>query len=488
MAAHVTPDRGVGATRVRRLTAFVAAVVLLLQPAAATSIAAVAPPFDDVAGHPLAEHIEWLRQSEITGGCAPARFCPDAAVTRGQMASFLDRALDLPSTSEDFFTDDAGSTHEDAINRVAAAEITLGCAASRVCPTSALTRAQMASFLVRAFALPVAEIDWYSDDDRSSHQGAINRLASSGITGGCAAGLYCPGAPVTRAQMAAFLHRAIESPLDPPGCELFPESNVWNRRVDSLPVAANSATLIGTIGASTRGHPDFGEYLGYGIPYNVVGPSTPRRSVSFEYDDESDAGPYPIPASPRIEGGSDRHILMWDITGCRLYELFAATKTSSGWRAGSGAIWDLESNALRPDGWTSADAAGLPILPGLVRYDEVATGVIDHAIRFTAPVTRDAHIYPARHHAGAGSSSSLPPMGLRVRLKADFDMSAYSPRMRVILVAMQHYGMILADNGSPWYFSGVSDIRWDDDELNQLKDLRGSDFEVVNTTGFVNGG
>jgi hypothetical protein len=264
--------------------------------------------------------------------------------------------------------------------------------------------------------------------------------------------------------------------------------NVWNRRVDSLPVAANSATLINTIGAGSRGHPDFGEYLGYGIPVNIVDSSTPRSSVSFTWPDESDAGPYPIPPSPRIEGGSDRHILMWDLEACRLYELFAAHRSSSGWQAGSGAIWNLRSNALRPDGWTSADAAGLPILAGLVRYEEVAAGAINHAIRFTAPVTRDAHIYPARHHAGAGSSSSLPPMGTRVRLKAGFDMADYSPRMRVILVAMQRYGMILADNGSPWYFSGASDIRWDDEELNQLKQLRGSDFEVVNTTGFVNGG
>jgi hypothetical protein len=252
-------------------------------------------------------------------------------------------------------------------------------------------------------------------------------------------------------------------------------------------VAANSATLIGTIGASTRTQPDFGSYLGYGIPINVLTGPVAGSSVSFLYADESDPGPYPIPANPRIEGGSDRHLLVWDLGACRLYELFAAERTSSGWRAGSGAIWNLKSNALRPDGWTSADAAGLPILPGLVRYDEVASGEIRHAIRFTAPVTRDEHIYPARHHAGAGSAASLPPMGLRVRLKASFDMSGFTPRVQVILRAMQRYGMILADNGSPWYFSGSADTRWDDDELNQLKTLHGSDFEVVDTTGFVNG-
>lgn len=482
MASHVAARGGKVATWLRRL-----AVVPVVALVAAGPAAAVAPGFTDVAGHPMAADIEWLRQSGITAGCTPTAFCPEAPVTREQMATFLDRALDLDPTSTDYFTDDDASVHEAAINRVAAAGITSGCAPGRYCPRSSVTREQMASFLARAFSLPISSIDWFSDDDRSIHQGAINQLASSGITGGCGGGRFCPTASVTRAQMAAFLHRAIAAPLDPPDCTLFPATNVWNRRVDSLPVASNSATLINTIGADSPGHPDFGEYLGYGIPYNVVDSSTPRHSVAFTWPDESDPGPYPIPDDPRIEGGSDRHILMWDVEACRLYELFAATLSGSGWHAGSGAIWDLRSNALRPDGWTSADAAGLPILPGLVRYEEVAAGAINHAIRFTAPETRDAHVYPARHHAGSGSSASLPPMGLRVRLKADFDMSDYSPRMQVILVAMQRYGMILADNGSPWFFSGVSDIRWDDDELNELKQLRGSDFEVVDTTGFVNG-
>lgn len=449
---------------------------------------AVAAPFNDIDGHRFESDIEWLRLNELTQGCGGGRFCPDGLVTRAQMASFLARALDLPAISVDHFSDDEGLSHEGAINRVATAGITVGCAAGRFCPSGLVTRAQMASFLARAFDLDPSGVDWFGDDDLSTHQGNINRVAWVEITHGCRPSAYCPDGRVTRGQMAAFLHRAMTGANSPPDCGLFPASNVWNRRVDSLPVAANSATLINTIGAGSRGHPDFGEYLGYGIPVNVVDGSTPRSSVSFTWPDESDAGPYPIPPSPRVEGGSDRHILMWDLDACRLYELFAATRTSTGWRAGSGAIWNLRSNALRPDGWTSADAAGLPILPGLVRYEEVASGAINHAIRFTAPVTRDAHIYPARHHAGAGSSSSLPPMGMRVRLKDDFDMSEYSPRMRVILVAMQRYGMILADNGSPWYFSGVSDVRWDDEELNQLKQLRGSDFEVVDTTGFVNGG
>jgi hypothetical protein len=280
---------------------------------------------------------------------------------------------------------------------------------------------------------------------------------------------------------------ALAAPPPTSNCPLFPSTNVWNKRVDSLPVAGNSGTMIKTIGRDAPLHPDFGEYLGYGIPYNVVGNLTPRRSVSFTYDDESDHVLYPIPSSPKIEAGSDRHLLMWDTYDCRLYELFNARKTSSGWRAGSGATWDLTSNALRPNGWTSADAAGLPILPGLVRYEEIQAGEINHAIRFTAPVTRDAHIYPARHHAGDGRSTSLPPMGLRVRLKGWYDTSDFSPRMRIILRAMKRYGLILADNGSAWYFSGTSDVRWSDDELNELKRLHGRNFEVVDTSSLRNG-
>jgi hypothetical protein len=280
---------------------------------------------------------------------------------------------------------------------------------------------------------------------------------------------------------------AMAAPPPTSGCPLFPSTNVWNKRVDDLPVAANSTRLIRTIGRDKPLHPDFGQYLGYGIPYNVVDASTPRRHVEFLYDDESDHVDYPIPKDPRIEGGSDGHLLMWDTQACMLYELFNARKRWDGWHAGSGAVWDLTSNRLRPNGWTSADAAGLPILPGLVRYEEIQSGAIRHAIRFTAPMTRRMHIYPARHHAGAGSASYLPPMGLRVRLKGWFDTSGFSPRVRIILKAMKRYGMILADNGSPWYFSGTSDVRWSDDELNELKSLRGKDFLVVDTSGLRNG-
>jgi hypothetical protein len=276
---------------------------------------------------------------------------------------------------------------------------------------------------------------------------------------------------------------------NPAPCIMFPSTNVWNKRVDSLPVAANSATMINAIGATGALHPDFSSLawnggLGYGIPYNIVGSSTPKYGVDFYYADESDPGPYPIPSNPKIEGGSDAHLLSWDTDGCLLYEIFDTSTSGGQWFGGSGAIWDLRSNALRPDGWTSADAAGLPILPGLARYPEVAAGAILHALRFTAPRTCANHIYPARHDAGSYSCSTYPPMGLRLRLKASVDVSGYGPQARVILTALKQYGMLLADNGSAWYVTGAPHASWNDDDLHGLGGIKGSDFEVVDTTNF----
>jgi hypothetical protein len=272
-----------------------------------------------------------------------------------------------------------------------------------------------------------------------------------------------------------------------PNCEIFPSTNVWNKRVDSLPVAADSATMINAIGLNAPVHPDFGSFAGYGIPVNVVPGSQPGRKVRFQYASESNPGPYPIPKQPRIEAGSDRHLLIVDRGNCKLYELYDARRTTNGWHAGSGAIWSLDSNHLRPFGWTSADAAGLPILPGLVRHSEVKAGVINHALRFTVPDTCAGYIYPARHEAGHGSCAVLPPMGLRVRLKASFNVNSLPRPARVIAIALQRYGMIVADNGSPWYISGFSNPVFNDDALHQLDKITGADFEVVNTSTLRNG-
>ena len=267
----------------------------------------------------------------------------------------------------------------------------------------------------------------------------------------------------------------------------FPANNAWNTPIDQAPVDPNSDQLIASIGAGTALHPDFGaDYNGgpFGIPYIVVDSTTPTVPVSFDYSDESDPGPYPIPPNAPIEGGAgssgDRHVLVIDRDRWMLYELFSSYPSGGSWNAGSGAIFDLGSNAVRPAGWTSADAAGLPIFPGLVRYDEVVEqGEIRHALRFTVHDSRRGYIAPARHFASDDTSPTRPPMGMRVRLKASFDMSSYPPSARVILQALKTYGMIVADNGGNWFVSGTPDARWNDDELNTLKRVRGSDFEVV---------
>jgi len=269
------------------------------------------------------------------------------------------------------------------------------------------------------------------------------------------------------------------------GCPVFPANNVWNTPIDTLPVHSLSDQWITKIGKTTGLHPDFGSGTWdggpIGIPFNVVSGSTPKYSVTFEWPDESDAGPYPIPANPLVEYGSDHHLLVVDKDACKLYELYAVTPPSggAGWQAGSGAIYDLYSNALRPATYTSADAAGLPMVPGLVRYDEVAAGHIDHALRFTVNSTQAGYVWPARHDAPYHSSSTSPVMGLRLRLKASFNISTYPADVQVILTALKKYGMIVADNGSNWYISGAPDERWNNDSLSNLGRVLGSNFEVV---------
>jgi hypothetical protein len=270
------------------------------------------------------------------------------------------------------------------------------------------------------------------------------------------------------------------------GCPVFPASNPWNQRVDRLPVASNSTAIIDSIGADTGLHPDFGSGLWggapIGIPITTVGAGVPKSRVSFDYADESDPGPYPIPRNVKIEGGGDRHALIVDSSTCKLYELYALQRSGSGWHAGSGAIWSLHSNKVRPAGWTSADAAGLPITPGLVRWSEVASGHIDHALRFTVERTRRAYIYPARHYASDLTDPNLPPMGLRVRLRADYPITGFPAQARVVLAALKKYGMIVADNGSNWYISGEPNSHWSNDDLHTLRRVPGSAFEVVDTS------
>ncbi len=269
------------------------------------------------------------------------------------------------------------------------------------------------------------------------------------------------------------------------GCQIFPASNPINQEIVHAPVNPHSAQYIASIGASLHLHPDFGNNPSYGIPYAIVGPHQRKVPIHFtEYGEESNPGPYPIPANAPIEGAGeegDRHVLILQEGACKLYELYNAHLSGEGWDAGSGAVFDLRSNALRPNGWTSADAAGLPIFPLLVRYEDVRTGAIDHALRVTVPRTQRGFIHPATHFASTSSDPRLPPMGLRLRLRASYSLAGYHGQALIILRALKRYGLIVADNGSSWYVTGAPSAGWNEADLEQLKRVPGAAFEAVQT-------
>lgn len=277
------------------------------------------------------------------------------------------------------------------------------------------------------------------------------------------------------------------------GCPTFPASNWWHRDISRLPVHRLSAKWLAHMSTGNRLHPDFGPSYGdgpnYGIPITVVKSTHAKVAVRFQYADESDKVRYPLGPDTRIEGGrnssGDKHAIIVDQGTCRLYETWNTRQVNGSWRAGSGATWSLRSNKLRPDGWTSADAAGLPILPGLLRWNEVAAGKVDHAIRFTTDVTSNRHLWPARHHAGSTNSINVPPMGARFRLKASYDASRLGPHARTVVAAMKKYGLVLADNGSPWYFQGEQNAQWPERLIEDLKKIPASQFVAVNTASLV---
>jgi hypothetical protein len=333
----------------------------------------------------------------------------------------------------------------------------------------------------------VASVGCTSNESGSADNAAAGTSSASPTTGPAGS-----GATPTRSSSPAATSTTGASGNS--SCPIFPADNIWHADVSHLPVLANSVAYVSSIGTSASVHPDFGagNYDGgtIGIPVTTVAAGQPGVKVTFYYADESDPGPYPIPANALIEGGpsssGDRHVILLDRARCRSYELYSAYRNSDGsWRAGSGAIFDLKSNALRARGWTSADAAGLSILAGLVRYDELASGRIDHAIRVTAPTTRNSYVWPATHAASHSSTATLPPMGLRLRLKSTVDTSRLPTQARIVAQAMKTYGVIVADNGSPWFISGEPDNRWNNDALHALGGLTGSDFEAVDVSGLM---
>ena len=329
------------------------------------------------------------------------------------------------------------------------------------------------------------------------------RIPSALLVGACLMSLAAAAPAPTSTTAAARSYTTVLSRIStaaPPriaGCQVFPTDNPWNEPADKLPVATDSEQILARIGLNAPVHPDFGTvYDGApnGIPITVVSRRVRRVPVRFQYASESDGHYYPLPRGVAIEGGphstGDRHVIVVDGSTCTDYELFAAYPHDHGlrWTAGSGAIFKLDSNHLRPAGWTSADAAGLPILPGLARYSEVAAGAIDHALRFTAPCTGSRYVYPARHIAASCSGPYAPPMGLRVCLKASIDISGLPYQARVVAAALKRYGMILADNGSPWYISGEPNRHWNNDALHELDRLSGRDFQVVDTSSLPHPG
>ena len=305
---------------------------------------------------------------------------------------------------------------------------------------------------------------------------AMALFAACGGSGGGAGGPAASGTPASGAPAspAAGTSPTIQ------GCPVFPADNAWNRDVSGDPVDPSSDAYIRSMNGGTAFlHPDFGSDPAYGIPWTNVPGSQPKVPMTFDYADESDPGPYPFPPDAPVEAGGDAHVIVLDRDACRLYETFDSRRVGAGWHCGSGAAFDLRSNTLRPDGWTSADAAGLPILPGLVRRDEVLSGAIRHALRFTVRRTQRAYVHPATHFASDSADPSLPPMGLRVRLKASYDVSRFSGGSLVILSALKRYGMFVADNGSDWFITGETNTAWDDADLERLKAVPSSVFEVV---------
>jgi hypothetical protein len=270
------------------------------------------------------------------------------------------------------------------------------------------------------------------------------------------------------------------------GCSVFPNDNIWNTPIDTMPVDPASSSYITIIGRTTSVNATWGSSSRVGIPFVVVPTSQALVAITFTYNTESNPGPYPIPTNVPVEAGSDTHLLVLRSGDCKIFEVYAAVRQSNNtWKAGSGAIFDLKSNALRTAGWTSADAAGLPIIPGLVKYDEVASGEIKHAIRMTVPQTRNTYLWPARHFASSLTGAQYPPMGQRFRLRADFDISGFSSDTQVILTAMKRYGMIVADNGLSWYMIGAPDPRWNDSHLAEINAVKGSDLEAVDESSLM---
>ncbi len=480
-----------------------------------------------------------LTSLNAISGYPDGTFRPNNQITRGQIMKVIVQALaisgtppstatfaDVPTTNTFFPFVEVGAAHGLASGYPCggAGEPCNGQSRPYFRPNASITRGQIAKMIVNAkgwTAYTPANPTFQDVPTSSAYFGFVERVANYGVIAGYPCGGAnepCPGfyfrpfGATTRAQASKVIDVArlltappatstpvpilpTSTPVSPPtGCVFLPASNIWHRNIAGLPIHPNSANYMNTIGLSSILHPDFaaGTWNGgpIGIPFITVPGIQPRVPMSFLYTSQSEPGPYPVPTNAPIQGGpnstSDRHVIVVDQTACLAYELFKAYPNTDGsWHADAGAVWALNTNVLRPNGWTSADAAGLPILPGLVRYDEVAAGYINHAIRFTASTINAAYVWPARHSDGGSSSSNAPPMGLRLRLKASTNISTYDPSVRVVLQALKDYGMILADSGTSLDIGGMPDSRWNDNVMHTLEQFHGTDFEAVDESSLM---
>jgi len=487
----------------------------------ANSIALSLNIFKDTQGHWAQNYINQLSINCDVKGYTDANgqflneFHPDQSMTRAELVTTLVKCKfkgqPLPTTTTLFPDVKVGSWYAPYVTKAAQQNWVSGYKDGTFHPEKPLTRAEavkvilLSQFPADQVTADIAEFidvkptSWYYP--YISFAVARNFVEGYKNISGQLTGKFGPDNFITRAEIAKVVANTYGWSLitTPPPvtsstptiigkCQIFPSDNAWNRDISNDPIDPNSQNYmnaISIIGGNQNLHADFGGAGEYGIPLTIVHANQALVPVTItDYPQESDAGPFPIPANAKIEPG-DGHVLVLDDENCMLYELYGAAYSGGNWTASSSAKFDLKSNALRPDGWTSADAAGLPIAPGLANYDQVAAGAMNHALRFTLKKTQKAYIHPATHYASSNTDANLPPMGLRLRLKADFDTSKFTGQSKIILETLKKYGMFVADNGSNYFISGTSDTRWNDEDLNQLKTVPGSAFEVVQTGAII---
>jgi len=460
--------------------------------------------FPDVSStHQNFDAINYVQEQKIVNGYSNGNYQPNKKINRAEFTKIIINATKDDIKGSNCFPDVKDEWFAKYICTAKENGIINGYPNGTFKPANKINFAEASKIIINAFSYKINDENnenWYHPfvqilGDKKSIPTTITNIDKEITRGEMAEIIYRLNNKITTSSSLTyndFSKNNIQSTKSPTisSCQIFPPDNPWNTDISNFPIHPNSDAYINSMGKNGRLHPDFGSNTEYGIPFITVNESQPKININFtDYGDESDAGPYPIPLNAPIEGGNqsdgDRHVIAIDTNTCTLYELYNAFPQNSSWNASCGAKYDLNSNNLRPDYWTSTDAAGLPVLAGLVRYDEVKNGEIKHALRFTVESSQRAFIHPATHYASSSTNTNLPPMGLRIRLKKDYDTSGYTGQSRIILEGLKKYGMIVADNGSDWFITGESNSNWNDDDLQQLKTIPGNAFEAVYTGDII---